>query len=165
MQLNQGLLKGSDRPWWRGLLRRWRSRRRGWANPQTPCPGCLHAPVGGWGSKKKQESGENCCKFTNACKFSEQKSFSLSRSEPWRAAGLYHTHRGNTLSAGVGDVTQSGETRILKHTRSVPPSDFQLVTLSHFFCLAWKSFTFRLCDDKTDDLRELCWLNQKKRDI
>lgn len=82
--------------------------------------------------KKKQESGENCCKFTNTCKFYEQKAISVSRSEPWRAAGLFRTHRGNTLSAGVGDVTQSGETRILKHTHSVPPSDFPFVTLSYF---------------------------------
>lgn len=91
--------------------------------------------------RRKQESGANCCKFTNTCKFYKQKAISVSRSEPWRAAGLFRTHRGNTLSAGVGDVTQSGETRILKHTRS----DFQLVTLSYF-----------LPGMKIDDLRELC---------
>lgn len=130
-QSNQELFTGSDPPLWRGLLRRWHSRRWGWANPPTLYPGCLHAPGGDGGErgrKKKQESGENCCKFTNTCKFYEQKAISVSRSEPWRAAGLFRTHRGNTLSAGVGDVTQSGETRILKHTRS----DFQLVTLSYF---------------------------------
>lgn len=53
LHLNQERFKCTcaDRPLWRGLLRRWRSLRWGWANPRTLFPGCLHAP----GEKEEKE--------------------------------------------------------------------------------------------------------------
>lgn len=57
--VESGAMKsGSDRPWWRGLLRRWRSRRRGWASPPTLCPSCWRAPVGGGRENKKKNGSQ-----------------------------------------------------------------------------------------------------------